>query len=41
MNHNLADVGPDSPNPYVKQGKEERDPPDEKEQEKINSADKK
>ncbi|CAF0823280.1 unnamed protein product [Adineta ricciae] len=41
VNHKLADVGSDAPNPYLQRQKDERDPPNEKEQEEINTATKK
>ena len=41
VNHKLADVGPDAPNPYLTRSKEERDPPDEAEQQEIDTVDKK
>jgi hypothetical protein len=41
INHKLADVGPNAPNPYMTRSKEERDPPDEQEQNEIDTADKK
>ncbi|CAF1077509.1 unnamed protein product [Adineta steineri] len=41
VNHKLADAGPDSPNPFLTREKEERDPPDEKEQDEIDTANKK
>jgi hypothetical protein len=37
----LADVGPNAPNPFLTRSKPDRDPPDEKEQEEINTAGKK
>jgi len=41
VNHKLADAGPDSPNPFLNRSKDERDPPDEKEQKEIDTAGKK
>ncbi|CAF1139814.1 unnamed protein product [Adineta steineri] len=41
VNHKLADAGSDAPNPFITREKEERDPPDEKEQDEINTANKK
>ncbi|CAF4312817.1 unnamed protein product, partial [Adineta steineri] len=41
VNHKLADAGSDAPNPFITREKEERDPPDEKEQDEIDTANKK
>jgi len=41
VNHKLADVGPNAPNPFLTREKEERDPPNEKEQQEIDTASKK
>ncbi|CAF1509719.1 unnamed protein product [Adineta ricciae] len=41
VNHKLADVGSDAPNPYIQRQQDERDPPSEKEQEQINTGGKK
>jgi len=41
VNHKLADVGPNAPNPFLTREKEERAPPDEAEQKEIDTAGKK
>jgi hypothetical protein len=41
VNHKLADVGPNAPNPFLTRSKEERNPPNEKEQNEIDTAGKK
>jgi hypothetical protein len=41
VNHKLADVGPDSPNPFLIEAMESRDPPNLQEQREIDTAEKK
>jgi hypothetical protein len=41
VNHKLADVGPNAPNPFLTREKEERDPPTVEEQKEIDTAGKK
>ncbi len=41
VNHKLADVGPNSPNPFLIQATEAREPPTLEEQREIDTADKK
>jgi hypothetical protein len=41
VNHKLADVGANAPNPFLHQSKNERDPPTAAEQKEIDTADKK
>jgi hypothetical protein len=37
----LADVGPNAPNPYLNRSKDEREPPNDAEQNEIDTANKK
>jgi hypothetical protein len=41
VNHKLADVGPNAPNPYLYRSKDDRTPPSEAEQQEIDTANKK